>query len=363
MTKLPKLPVAVTTILAITFVVASLAETKGAWKTTDLASIAGSLALAQDEVDDEKPASNDEAAKPTEPPKEDKPDEEGADPNRAARVAEATEVLEQARKRMVDHASIKANIVESVAIGRRKFKVTGSYLQGSGLKLRLDFTAQVGNSSGTLLEVCDGEVLWTRHKIVKDQQITRRNVRDILNAVANSPNLREDMLVAELSLGGLPGLLASVQRTWEFSKITEESIGDKKFTVIEGGWKKKYHDALPKVNEDGVLPDYIPDRLRLYFDNEFNFPHRILYLKRPFQKKFYRPMVTIDFTEIVLNDPVSEDDFYFLPPDEVTPIDITKQFVERLSRPQNTAADPTGTKPSVKANQPPGIQLKDKTEK
>ena len=307
------------------------------------------MLFGQDEPDS-KEAANKES-KPEQPDK--------VDPERSAKIAEASAVLEKARRRMVDYASIKASIVETVAIGPRKFKVTGNYLQGSGLRLRLDFKAQLGNSTGTVLEVCDGEVLWTRHKVGQQQQITRRNVRDILNAVSKSPNLPKDMLIAELSLGGLPGLLASVQRSWEFDTISEETIGDKKFTVIKGSWQKSFLDKFPKVNEAGELPIYVPDQLELYFDNEFEFPHRIMYRKRPLGKKFLRPMVSIDFTEIVLDEAVNEEEFYFLPPDEVTPIDVTKRYLDQIARIANPkpAANSNGT-PSVKANDGTKLQLK-----
>jgi len=347
MTKLPILTMAVTALLVAisgnTVVEAAIVESP--------ATLAASVFLGQDEADAKKPDAEEKKEAVS----------EKVDPARAAKIAEASAVLEKARRRMIDYASIKATIVETVAIGQRKFKVTGNYLQGSGLRLRLDFKAQLGNSTGSVLEICDGEVLWTRHKVGKQQQITRRNVRDILNAVSNSPNLPKDMMIAELSLGGLPGLLASVQRTWEFDSISEESIGDKKFTVIKGGWQKSFKEKFPKITEAGDLPAYIPDRLELYFDNEFNFPHRIMYRKRPLGKKFLRPMVTIDFTEIVLDEAVNEEEFYFLPPDEVTPIDVTKRYLDQIARianPKAAATPGTPPSPSVKANDGTKLNLK-----
>ena len=100
--------------------------------------------------------------------------------------AEAKAVLQQARQRLLSHQSIKAKLVETVATSGRRFTVYGEYVQGRSddLKLRLKFQVKLGDTEGSMLEVCDGTVLWTQHKIGDETRIFRRDVRQIQQARA-----------------------------------------------------------------------------------------------------------------------------------------------------------------------------------
>jgi len=207
----------------------------------------------------------------------------------------------------------------------------GQYVQGQDLQLRLAFQVQVGKTSGALLEVCDGQVLSTRLTIGDDVRITRRDVREILNA-AVAGNVPESMLKAELGLGGLSGLLASLESNMDFEAAETETIASTQFLVIEGKWNSAFLKRWQSKSTDVSpprLPDYVPDRVRVYFDGN-DFPRRILYLKQPKDSKIFRPMVTLDFNNVVLNAPVSEDRFHFVAPDGVYPEDVTKQYLQQL---------------------------------
>jgi len=257
----------------------------------------------------------------------------------------AEQTLKAARERLVDDQPIKAELRETVVIGDRKFTATGRYLQGKNLKLRLDFTVNLGNRenalSGSLLEVCDGDVLFTRHKIGKDVHITRRDVAQILRAAKASGAIPHNVLVAELGLGGLPALLASLEQTMTFDSLKQEQIDGKPFTVIEGTWNKEFLDRLkgPDADESTPLPSHVPDLVRIYFD-ENHFPHRILYLKRRPTRKIHRPMVTLDFTKIVLRASIDEEEFDFVPPKGEIPMDITNTYIQRLIKPAATPSRP-----------------------
>ena len=83
-----------------------------------------------------------------------------------ATVTGAT-ALKQARIMLARHKSIRANIVEKVQVGGHGLIATGRYLQRGPLKLRLEFDLQIGKTTGALLEVCDGEVLYTARPLVR----------------------------------------------------------------------------------------------------------------------------------------------------------------------------------------------------
>ena len=247
---------------------------------------------------------------------------------------EARALWEQARQRLRSYQSIKARLVETVALGQRRFTVSGDYQQGHGaeLKLRLEFKVRVGNTDGSILEVCDGQVLWTRHQIGTETRISRRDVRQILQAAAES-GMSEDLLIVELGFGGLPGLFASIEKSMLFVKQSEETYEGHKLVVIEGGWKPEMLKAWQGNNPNSPLPDYVPSRVRLYFDSNTLFPRRILYLGRTPEQSL-RPMVSLDFTEVQTNIPLAADLFKFKQPEGVFPEDLTDQFLEQIKRRQ-----------------------------
>ncbi|HAH49238.1 MAG TPA: hypothetical protein DCM07_31245, partial [Planctomycetaceae bacterium] len=97
----------------------------------------------------------------------------------------AASLLKKAREKLLSYSSIRTQITEKVEIGPKPFVITGNYLQGKDLKLRLEFQVQSqtaeGKPVGTLLEICDGQVLWTEHTIKGNSRVTRRDVQAILN--------------------------------------------------------------------------------------------------------------------------------------------------------------------------------------
>ncbi len=247
---------------------------------------------------------------------------------------EARNMWEQARQRLRSYQSIKAKLVETVALGQRRFTVSGDYQQGHGadFKLRLEFKVRVGNTDASILEVCDGQVLWTRHQIGAETRISRRDVRQILQAAAES-GMSEDLIIVELGFGGLPGLFASIEKSMLFVKQSEETYDGHKLVMIEGGWKPEVLKAWQGNSPDSPLPEYVPSRVRLYFDSNTLFPRRILYLGRTPEQSL-RPMVSLDFTEVQTNIPLAADLFKFKQPEGVFPEDLTDQFLEQIKRRQ-----------------------------
>ena len=243
---------------------------------------------------------------------------------------EAKVTLEQARQRLKAYRSIKARLQETVALGNRRFTVKGAYLQGADLKLRLEFQVKLGDTEGSVLEVCDGQVLWTRHHIGADTRITRRDVSQIQQAAAGA-GLTDNRLIVELGFGGLPGLFASIEKSMQFDQHKEESVEGRDVIVLEGGWRPQLLKIWKGENPNAPLPDYVPARIRLYLDAETLFPRRILYLGRN-AEQLLRPMVSLDFTEVQTDVPVPTEAFKFVPPEGVFPVDVTQEYLDQIKQ-------------------------------
>lgn len=250
------------------------------------------------------------------------------------------EIVKNARDRLMEYKSIRADIKESVVFGDHQFHATGSYLQGDNLRLRLDFSVTVNRRlKGKLVQVCDGDVLWTHLKIGTRQEVKRRVVRDILEAAAADGKLSENILTVQLGLGGLPALLASLEENMVLNEVKEEKIDGVSFFVVQGRWSDKFlkmwKDPAPgrkNINKaNGTsLPSRIPDRVRIYLEKKTLFPQRILYLKKHPTQQRYRQMVLLDFKNIKFNTSVNDKEFDFKLPEGVRQDDDTKRFLERL---------------------------------
>jgi outer membrane lipoprotein-sorting protein len=243
--------------------------------------------------------------------------------------AAALITMEQARDKLIRYKSVKADISEVVTLGNRKIRLSGKYLQGTDLQLRFEFEVNVGGTKGRLLEVCDGQILWTYYEVGKQKRVARRLVRQILNEAGDGP---ENLLIAEIGLGGLPGLLASIQRAIVFDKQWEQDVGDQTFVVVEGTWtpsnRAKFLGGKPNATDP--LPAHVPDRVRIYYDKKHLFPRRVLYLKRDLKTRVHHPMVKLDFLNVEWNIELDKSQFNYTPPENVPREDTTEHYVKQF---------------------------------
>jgi hypothetical protein len=265
--------------------------------------------------------------------------------------------LRKSREQLLKVKSISAKIVERVDVldMGRSFKAEGRYLQ-MGLrdgdwKMRMELAIKIGSANGSLLEVCDGELLWIRTDIdtgrkkdnpeggkkdLRDTRINRCNVVKILNAAKKLPDKTyEKTIITSLGLGGLPALLAALEQTMEFTSVKDGTLRDKPMLVIEGTWSEPFAKRLrgsmqPGQPGAGLLPPTAPDSVKIYIDRETGFPHRISYLKKIAGRDVHRQMLTLDFLDVEINQPISGSEFDYVPPKNVAPQEITKGFLDQL---------------------------------
>jgi len=271
--------------------------------------------------------------------------------------------LRNARTQLLKCTSISAKVVEKVEILEKSYKAEGRYLQ-TALKpndwhMRMELVVKVGDSEGALLEVCDGEVLWTRVEVdlgrkkekkeVKEASVTRRNVTEIMSAARKLGDPKTEMaLIASLGLGGLPALLAAIEQDMQFTEASESILRDRPVTVIHGAWTEAFGQKLtgnqPGQAKSTLLPAFIPEAVRIYVDRETGFPLRILYLKKLVGREVFKPLLTLDFLDVSLNEPINPAEFDYKAPEGVTPVEQTKAFVDMLtprdSKPQTGPSSP-----------------------
>jgi len=307
---------------------------------------------------------------------------------------DAVALVKAARERLSKWQSIQANVVQRVDIGDRRFKATGRFVAGEFPRLRLDYEVTVGRTVGRLLEVCDGQVLHVERRIeesaveksaadentekpkgdepaAKDAakpviEATRRDVHRILRATTGAEGAAVSMLAADIGLGGLSALLASLDRTMIFDSIREEEHEGQTFRVVQGVWKPEYlADLQSKLGGmASQLTMFLPERVRIYFESESLFPVRILYLKlASAERRTYRAMLSLEFHDVEFDAALPPETFSYRPATGVQQKDDTDEYVQLLKAtqsPPQAAAPPEARPAQPEAGQ---LNLKRSTER
>lgn len=241
----------------------------------------------------------------------------------------AQDYLGNALTAISTYKSIQSKLVEQIQITTPPIRMTGSF-QEQGRKTRLELKVKLrGDSHGTLLEVSDGDLLWSEMALTETKQVSLRDLKQIAAALADAPTTAAADGSAGLGLGGLTGLLTSLHRTMTFDQMREESDNNGHRIVIQGQWNDEFAQKWKKNPEDS-LPAYIPDRVRIYFDAATSFPTRLVYLKRNPEKGNFRPILRLEFEDVKFNDAIDDEAFQYTPPEGIVPEDITQQYIDQL---------------------------------
>lgn len=120
----------------------------------------------------------------------------------------------------------------------------------------------------------------------------------------------------------------------KFSTLKEESLRSRPVYLIQGTWNddaaKRWLGDPTKRPKDAALPMFVPDEVRISLDRETGFPLRVQYLKKMPDRDLMRPMLTLDFLDVALNEPIDPREFQYEPPDRVTPVELTPMYLDQL---------------------------------
>lgn len=250
------------------------------------------------------------------------------------RGPQAAAFFAKVQSRLREREIVRCLVEQTVAIGDQRFKASGRYLS-SGSKLRLEYVVKPDQGlEGSLVEVCDGKDLWSLMTFAKTKRVTHRDVQLIKEAAMSQRGLPDATITSELGLGGLNALFASLERTMVFDLVKHEEINGKGRSIVQGAWKPEVTSRWRRKSED-PLPPYIPDQVRLYVDSATMFPERIVYLKRYIdkeKKESLRSMVSLEFKSIEFDVLIDDQEFTFVTPEDVVPEDITRQYIDRITK-------------------------------
>ena len=269
----------------------------------------------------------------------------------AARRPDATNrTIEQDGNRMVAEAQRRVEAAPSiVARIRHKTNVFGQQLVGAGeywqlksrdkIKTRLDLSIRTEDQLTSLSHINDGRYLWIHENRGGERRISRIE----LEKVRTSGRDEESSSMKSIGMGGLPRLLASLRRNFEFRSPQAITFEGVPVWAVVGDWRPNRLARFLKrsgtnVNADEPirpqdLPPYFPSRVFILFGRDGLFPYRIEYQKETRQVRSdvqqNGPLSTMDLFRVRVGASIDPIQFRY-DPENLRINDDTTRFLKSI---------------------------------
>lgn len=288
----------------------------------------------------------------------------------------AVEIVRTAREQMFKRQAARADITQKVALGDFKFESRGKFVAAGGFRFRLEYSVSMTNVEGRYLEVCDGQILHIRRQIGDiaapgttvptlspgvanlELELSRRDIQKILRETRQHLDVPEAVHAAEIGIGGIPAVLASIERSMVLDAVREETVNGIEYVMVQGRWRPdRQQELLQGLGSfAGHVGQFLPDLVRVSFNKSTLFPEKFTYLKlASAERKSYRPILTIELTNVQLDGPVSPGEFAYVAPPGSEETDETMQYVQtikQLAEARKPARQSSGDSVSPSPNTP-----------
>jgi len=177
---------------------------------------------------------------------------------------------------------IAAEIVQDVDMLSQKFRLEGNYYRDTGHRIRLQLNLKdVGDSGSTMLQVCDGKILWDYKKVLGMESYNRRDISLILKRLQD-PALDDpfrNLVSTNLGFGGPEAMLSGLQLAVKFDQFAEEKLDGVDSYVLGGSWRDRSKLMGPNdrpLGPTAPLPPYVPSNVRVFIDKANFWPYRVV---------------------------------------------------------------------------------------
>ena len=165
---------------------------------------------------------------------------------------------------------------------KQNFSVKGRYLKAPSSRIYLKLTVSgLPDSSGTMLQVCDGETLWDYQQILETQNYRKLSIKPIFERL-NSPEIdakTRDQVMTQLGFAGPEALLVGLRKSVKFDQKEEATLDGKPVWVLRGTWRNRNGlvgaDQRP-LPPTGPLPAFVPSLATLYLGKEDGWPYKMI---------------------------------------------------------------------------------------
>lgn len=215
----------------------------------------------------------------------------------------------------------------------------GTYRRGSGYLSRFELDVPISEKeTAKRIQACDGTTTFVYQNVLGNESLETFAVSQVMPLIESremTPELRKQIY---LNLPFVePGeMLRGYMKGVRFTSMSETTLGmenPRPVTLVEGVWRRTIVALLAQdtsVSDAKKLPGSIPQYMRLYLDKATSFPLRVE-LYRVDDEAEYKPIYVLEFTE-VRTEKLKPEDFTFVPPAKVPPVDVTSRLVAQLSQ-------------------------------
>ena len=256
---------------------------------------------------------------------------------------------------------IAAEIEQDVDMLNQKFKLEGNYYKDTNFRVRLKLNlVGLGDTGSTMLQVCDGKVLWDYQKVLSMQSYRKRELAPILKKLED-PNIDaffRVMVISQLGFGGPEAMMTGLSKAVKFDQVSEDKIDGVEVWVLGGTWRDRSNLMGPgdrPLAPTAPLPPYIPSNVQIYVGKVDGWPYKIKMVGnapslleedtrardpatgRPVGVKKAPPKVTPSQITLIYKllpqDKIKPELFFFQPPADIksaSVMDDTEQFLAQL---------------------------------
>jgi outer membrane lipoprotein-sorting protein len=190
--------------------------------------------------------------------------------------------IDEAKAKLAKLQSFAADVEQRVDMLNQHFTLKGRALKAPQNRVYFRLTLSgLPDTSGTTLQVCDGDTLWDYQQILQQQIYHKFSVKPVmerLNSPELDPKFREQYREG-MGFAGPETLLAGLRRLFRFEQEkVETKLGDKAVWKLVGTWKDRKSLTGPDqrmVNQFGMLPPYIPGLAILYLGKDDGWPYQL----------------------------------------------------------------------------------------
>jgi outer membrane lipoprotein-sorting protein len=272
----------------------------------------------------------------------------------AAPPTAAEEVIDDAIKKLKALASVSCTIEMSVQMLNQSFRLEGQYLRAPQhrTKLQLILTG-LGDSSGKMLQICDGATLWDYSQVLSSQSCQKLQVEQIVKRLDNpdcDAQIR-DQAYTRMGLTGPETLLQGLRKALAFNQKEAGTFEGKSIWILRGEWKDRSAPGMPAA---GPLPPIVTNIAEVWIGQDDGWPYRIQLAsspssvvekgqqavnadgrpaspKLPAAKRMPNKVILL-WHDVVINPKLDPGDFAFEPPAGIPVQDGTEQIVGELDK-------------------------------
>jgi hypothetical protein len=200
----------------------------------------------------------------------------------------ATEAPTPAENQL-DAATIKVRLMERIAAKvdqevdmlNQRFKLEGNYYKDTNHRVRLQLKlVGLGDTGSTMLQVCDGKVLWDYQHVLNMQIYRKREILPILKKLEDPifDDFFRSFIISQMGFGGPEAMLTGLRRAVKFDQVGDDKIDGVEVWVLGGTWKDRTNLLGPNerpLPPTAPLPPYIPSNVRVFVGKADGWPYKI----------------------------------------------------------------------------------------